>query len=82
MDTRSPVQHALVLHKVDPDHGVARFYSLRVERDLFGTIRLVRKITGPLAEIGYLQEEAQGRSPGPQLQRSNCRNQLVRRARW
>jgi predicted DNA-binding WGR domain protein len=32
----------LVLHKVDPDRGVARFYSLMVERDLFGTIRLVR----------------------------------------
>jgi predicted DNA-binding WGR domain protein len=42
MDTRSPVQHTLVLHKVDPDRGVARFYSLMVERDLFGTIRLVR----------------------------------------
>jgi predicted DNA-binding WGR domain protein len=42
MDTRSPVQHALVLHKVNPDRGVARFYSLMVERDLFGTIRLVR----------------------------------------
>jgi predicted DNA-binding WGR domain protein len=42
MDKRSPVQHALVLHKVDPDQGIARFYSLMVERDLFGTIRLVR----------------------------------------
>jgi predicted DNA-binding WGR domain protein len=42
MDTRSPVQHALVLHRVDPDRGVARFYSLLIERDLFGTIRLVR----------------------------------------
>jgi predicted DNA-binding WGR domain protein len=42
MDTRSPVQHALVLHRIDPDRGVARFYSLMVERDLFGTIRLVR----------------------------------------
>jgi predicted DNA-binding WGR domain protein len=42
MDKRSPVQHALVLHKVDPDQGVARFYSLLIERDLFGTIRLVR----------------------------------------
>jgi predicted DNA-binding WGR domain protein len=37
MDKRSPVQHALVLHKIDPDRGVARFYSLMVERDLFGT---------------------------------------------
>jgi predicted DNA-binding WGR domain protein len=42
MDTRSPVQHALVLHKVGPDRGVARFYSLVIERDLFGTIRLGR----------------------------------------
>jgi predicted DNA-binding WGR domain protein len=42
MDTRSPIQHALVLHRVDPEQCVARFYSLMVERDLFGTIRLVR----------------------------------------
>jgi predicted DNA-binding WGR domain protein len=42
MDKRSPVQHAVVLHRVEPDRGVARFYSLMVERDLFGTIRLVR----------------------------------------
>ena len=41
-DERSPIQHALVLRRVDPDRGVARFYSLMVERDLFGTIRLVR----------------------------------------
>jgi predicted DNA-binding WGR domain protein len=42
MDKRSPVQHALVLHQIDPNRGVARFYSLMVERDLFGTVRLVR----------------------------------------
>jgi predicted DNA-binding WGR domain protein len=42
MDKRSPVQHALVLHRVEPDRGIARFYSLLIERDLFGTIRLVR----------------------------------------
>jgi predicted DNA-binding WGR domain protein len=41
-DERSPIQHALVLRRVDPDQGIARFYSLMVERDLFGTIRLVR----------------------------------------
>jgi predicted DNA-binding WGR domain protein len=41
-DARSPIQHALVLRRVDPSHRVARFYSLMVERDLFGTIRLVR----------------------------------------
>jgi predicted DNA-binding WGR domain protein len=42
MDKRSPVQRALVLHKIEPDRGIARFYSLLIERDLFGTIRLVR----------------------------------------
>ncbi len=41
-DERSPIQHALVLRRVDPDCCVAPFYSLMVERDLFGTIRLVR----------------------------------------
>ena len=41
-DERSPVQHALILRRIEPDQGVARFYSLMVERDLFGTIRLVR----------------------------------------
>ncbi len=41
-DERSPIQHALVLRRVNPDRGIARFYSLLIERDLFGTIRLVR----------------------------------------
>jgi predicted DNA-binding WGR domain protein len=31
-----------VLHRIDPEQGVRRFYSLMIERDLFGTIRLVR----------------------------------------
>jgi predicted DNA-binding WGR domain protein len=41
-DKRSPIQHHLVLHQIDPEQGIRRFYSLMVERDLFGTIRLVR----------------------------------------
>jgi predicted DNA-binding WGR domain protein len=41
-DERSPIQHALVLRRVEPDRRVSRFYSLMIERDLFGTIRLVR----------------------------------------
>ena len=41
-DARSPIQHHLVLHRIDPERHVARFYSLLIERDLFGTIRLVR----------------------------------------
>jgi predicted DNA-binding WGR domain protein len=41
-DLRSPIKHHLVLHRIDPEQGVARFYSLMIERDLFGTVRLVR----------------------------------------
>jgi predicted DNA-binding WGR domain protein len=41
-DERSPIQHPLVLHRIDPDRRVARFYRLLIERDLFGTVRLVR----------------------------------------
>jgi predicted DNA-binding WGR domain protein len=41
-DLRSPVKHHLVLHRIDPEQGVRRFYSLMIERDLFGTVRLVR----------------------------------------
>ena len=31
-----------MLHRIDPEQGIARFYSLMIERDLFGTVRLVR----------------------------------------
>jgi predicted DNA-binding WGR domain protein len=41
-DERSPIRHHLVLHRIDPELRVARFYALMIERDLFGTIRLVR----------------------------------------
>jgi predicted DNA-binding WGR domain protein len=41
-DARSPLQHQVVLHRIDPEQGVRRFYSLMIERDLFGTVRLVR----------------------------------------
>jgi predicted DNA-binding WGR domain protein len=41
-DPASTIQHTLVLRRVDPDQGVARFYMLAIERDLFGTVRLVR----------------------------------------
>ncbi len=42
MDKRAPVQYALLLRRSDSDHGIARFYSILIERDLFGTVRLVR----------------------------------------
>ena len=41
-ELRSPIKHHLVLHRIDPEPGIRRFYSLMIERDLFGTIRLVR----------------------------------------
>jgi predicted DNA-binding WGR domain protein len=31
-----------MLRRVDPEHGMARFYARMIERDLFGTVRLVR----------------------------------------
>ena len=41
-DEQSPVQHTLMLHRTDPEQRVARFYALIIERDLFGTVVLVR----------------------------------------
>jgi predicted DNA-binding WGR domain protein len=41
-ELRSPIKYHLVLHKRDPERRVARFYSLMIEQDLFGTVRLVR----------------------------------------
>jgi hypothetical protein len=37
-DERSPIQHHLVLHRIDPEQGIGRFDSLMLERDLFGTM--------------------------------------------
>ena len=41
-DERSPIWFHLVLHRIDPGQGIRRFYSLMIEKDLFGTVRLVR----------------------------------------
>ncbi len=41
-ELRSPIKYHLVLHRIDPEEGIRRFYSLMIEKDLFGTIRLVR----------------------------------------
>ena len=38
-----PFRHNVVLYRRAPEQSRARFYSLMIERDLFGTIRLVRK---------------------------------------
>ncbi len=41
-DPLSPIQRVVMLRRIDPERGIARFYSLMIERDLFGTVRLVR----------------------------------------
>ncbi len=41
-DEHSPIRHHLVLHRRNPEEGIARFYSLMIERDLFGRVVLVR----------------------------------------
>jgi predicted DNA-binding WGR domain protein len=41
-ELRSPIKHHLVLHRIDPEQRIRCFYSLMIERDLFGTVRLVR----------------------------------------
>jgi hypothetical protein len=38
----STIRRSLVLGRVDREQGAARFYMLNIERDLFGTTRLVR----------------------------------------
>ena len=41
-ELRSPIKHHLVLHRIALGRGAWRLYSLMIERDLFGTVRLVR----------------------------------------
>jgi predicted DNA-binding WGR domain protein len=50
-DARSPIRRHRVLYRRDHVHGRAQFYSLMIERDLFGTIRLVRN-WGPVGSNG------------------------------
>ena len=50
-DPLSPIQRTVMLRRIDPELGMARFYSLMIERDLFGTVRLVRH----WGQIGSLQ---------------------------
>ena len=56
-ELRSPIKHHLVLHRIEPEHGIRRFYSLMIERDLFGTVRLVRN-WGRIGTLGRERAEA------------------------
>ena len=38
-----PVQHAIVLRRVDPGTNSAHFYMLTLERDLFGNVVVTRQ---------------------------------------
>ena len=38
-DPLSPIQRTIMLHQIDAVRGMARFYMLPIERDLFGTTR-------------------------------------------
>jgi hypothetical protein len=40
-EARSPVRRAVVLRRLEPNQHLERHYSLMVERDLFGTVRLL-----------------------------------------
>ena len=39
----SPVQHTIVLRRVDADARTANFYVLTLERDLFGNVVVTRQ---------------------------------------
>jgi predicted DNA-binding WGR domain protein len=47
-DEHSPVRHTLALRRIDPEQNLSRFYTLVIERDLFGQVVLVR----PWGRIG------------------------------
>ena len=64
-DARSPIRHHLVLYRRDPEQGRARFFSLMIERDLFGTIRLVRNWGFVAAPKGQEKVEIFSTSPRP-----------------
>jgi hypothetical protein len=50
-ELRSPIKHHLVLHRIDPEQGVRQFYSLMIERALFGNGRLVCECGGSVPTV-------------------------------
>jgi predicted DNA-binding WGR domain protein len=55
-EPRSLIKHHLVLHRIDPEQVIRRVYSVMIERDLFGTVRLVRN-WGRIGTNGHEQAE-------------------------
>ena len=75
-DERSPVRHHLVLHRINPEQRVARFYSLMIERDLFGTIRLVRN-SGRIGTNGQELVEVFATETGPERRWRRWRGEVA-----
>jgi predicted DNA-binding WGR domain protein len=73
-ELRSPIKHHLVLPRIDPGQGIRRFYSLMIERDLFGTVRLVRN-RGRIGTNGQEMVEvfADGSRPAKTSRRSRTK---------
>jgi hypothetical protein len=42
-EKRSPIQHTIVLRRIEREQNVARFYALMIKRDLIGCIVRVRQ---------------------------------------
>ena len=62
-DLRSSIKNHLVLHRIDPEQGIRRFYSLMIERDLFGTVGLVQN-WGRLGPVGTTRRAILPPQPG------------------
>ena len=67
------MKHHLVLHRINPEQGIRRFYSLMLERDLSGTVRLVRN-WGRIGTNGQELAESSTvrRRPGRHSRASPC----------
>ena len=59
-DEQSPIQHALVLRRVD-ETNTRRFYALLIERDLFGRVVLIRR----WGRIGYYEDTVNNQPLSP-----------------
>jgi hypothetical protein len=40
-ESQSPIKYRLALHRIDPEQGIRRLHPFMIQRDLFGTVRLV-----------------------------------------
>jgi hypothetical protein len=62
-DEHSPVRHTLALRRIDPEQNLSRFYTLVIERDLFGQVVLVRP-WGRIGGGGDLSDLSSGKDEG------------------